>query len=238
MFRKIFAARVTSPGSLGLVVTRGHTGRSSPVGSDYRLAEAWAKCSDRDQLLRHEAADLFRRALKSCQVHHVYSLVVYRGRSDDTVSSWKEMGPPRSAISGGRYNSVGWVVLYLCDSVAGVRREVTRNAGTRLCVQRYEIPAKALKLLDGSGQVSELVGGAFDMAESARVDGRVGPSDFQFGQVVAQLVREAGFGGMLIPGVRGDAELKYRNVIVFEPGDRWIEWSQKDEGFSVIDGAS
>lgn len=238
MFRKFLNGNVTPRGSLGLVVTRGHTGRSSPVGSDYRLAEAWAKVTERDQLLNHEVADQFRLALKSCPVHPTDSLVVYRGRSDDAVSSWREMGPPTSALSAGRYNSVGWVVLYLCDSVAGVTREVTRTADTRLCVQRYEIPAKALRLLDGAGQVSELVGAAFDMAESAGVDGRIGPSDFQFGHVVAELVREAGFGGMLTPGVRGDAELKYRNVIVFEPGDRWIEWSQKDEGFSVVEGAA
>jgi hypothetical protein len=113
-----------------------------------------------------------------------------------------------------------------------VRELARQHANVKYFLQRYDVPAAALGLADfTSPHVNELVGAVFDMAESADVEGRIGSSDFVFGQVVAALVRRAGFGGMLVPGVRGDQTVKYRNAIIFDPDERWIVWSQQVAGF-------
>lgn len=72
------------------------------------------------------------------------------------------------------------------------------------------------------------------MAENSMVDGRVGPTGYIFSQVLAEITQEAEYDGMIVPGVRGNRDLQYRNVVVFNPLDKWPAWSCQDAGFRFV----
>jgi RES domain len=218
-------------------VTRGHTGRTIRAGADYELAREWGDAGDITTLVSHHGADRFRaelrKLLKSAPAEGD-DLTCFRGRPDDpTINSWRNMGPPPSSSKGGRYNAPGVVALYLCDSRDGVLRELTPRPETRVFIQEYRVPT--LRLADFSSvHLTDFVQAVFDIAESCCVMGRIGPSNYDFSRVVGQLIREAGFEGMIGPGVRGDKSFQYRNVVAFDLRDEWQVWSLKDSGFSCM----
>jgi len=234
---KTFVERLGIGASVGEVLGRGHTGRRIHVGDDYRLAEAWSGLADRRDLLAHSAANRFREEVAAVPPLHDIELRCVRGRLDNgAVRGWEDMGPPQTPHEN-RYNSPSQTVLYLCDSRLGVNMELCPEGRCRLLLQEYILPLISLKLADFSNpDLSEFVDAAFDMAESSRVSGRAGRADFLFSQLLADLVREAGFHGMLVPGVRGDPERRYLNVVVFDPPTSrdWRLWSLRDSGFRLV----
>jgi len=122
-----------------------------------------------------------------------------------------------------------------CDCVEGVLRELAPKPGTRIFLQDYRFSPSALRLADVSSvHLTDFVKAVFDQAENSSVEGRVSPSGYAFSQIVGQLVLEAGFEGMVVPGVRGDPNLQYRNIVVFDPHGRWITWSCQDDGFRYV----
>lgn len=221
-------------GEVRAVLGRGNTGRSVAVDQDYRLAKEWSEAGDKRQLLRHSAADRFRASLDAVRAVEG-PMVCVRGRRDNGhVQGWRDMGPPKADVAlEGRYNPTGNPALYLCDSEEGVRRELRDLSRSEIvCLQEYRLDAQLLRLADlASPTLDEFVRAVLDIAESCRVEGRRGPSTYAFSQVVASLVAEAGFQGMLVPGVRGDPDFHYRNVVVFTPAEDWVGWSVKDAGF-------
>lgn len=233
LFGKVLARNVTATGTLDLVVTRGHTGRSVPVGKDYRLVEQWSKAESKEQIESHPACDRFRAEVNSVRALTGDALHCIRGRIDDgTIVDWRQMGPPTSCGQGSRYAASGVGVLYLCDSIGGVHRELNPGEGTKIFLQEYMLRSSGLRLGDlAASDLTEFVKAVFDVAENSAVEGRVGPTTFLFTQVVARIVREAGFDGMVVPGVRGTTDFKYRNVVVFDAKNRWAEWSGRDAGF-------
>ena len=46
---------------------------------------------------------------------------------------------------------------------------------------------------------------------------------FAFSQTVAKIVGEH-FDGMIVPGVRGDSQCRYRNIVIFRPHTHWTSW--------------
>jgi hypothetical protein len=70
----------------------------------------------------------------------------------------------------------------------------------------------------------------FSIAEDCSVQGR-GPDSYIFSQTVAEIVREAGFDGMVIPGTRGASGERYSNVVIFDPlqDERWRSWVKDGE---------
>jgi hypothetical protein len=125
-------------------------------------------------------------------------------------------------------------VLYLCDSIQGVFNELAKNGGGGLILQDYLLPP-SLRLANFADPcVSEFLQGAFDMAENSMVDGRVGRTGYLFSQVLAEITLEAEYDGMIVPGVRGNRDLRYRNVVVFNPLDKWTAWSCQDAGFRFV----
>jgi len=235
LFKKEPPTGVRATGTVGRVITRCHTGRSIPAGADYELAQEWAGVGPRDGLLSHPAAARFRRELASTPAVAGTDLLCFRGRREDPITSWRDMGPPDRQEQGNRYNPPGTVALYTSDSVDGVFRELAAKGGTKVFLQDYESPSDVLRLADFSSvSLTDFMKAVFDMAESSSVEGRVGPSGYAFCQVVGQLVREAGFEGMVVPGVRGDPGFQYRNIVVFDAHDRWPTWSRKDAGFRYV----
>jgi hypothetical protein len=213
-------------------ITRGHTGRVSTGDADGLLADKWSRQASSLRLRRHRGAKRFRELLKGVAPADGPALVCYRGRENDgQVRGWEDMGPPpaRRTRNGGRYNRPWRPVLYLCDSEAGVRREM----GGKLCVQEYRLPLDHLRIADlASPDLHNFLCSAFDIAESAKVPGRSGLDTYRFGQLLANLVVRAGFDGMILPGVHGDPSFLYRNIVLFRPRRRWKSWSCKDVGFS------
>src|SRR5262249_54903053 len=117
--------------------------------------------------------------------------------------------------------------LYLSSSPAGVRAEV---AARRICIQEYCF--RGARIVDLTrDDVSNLICSAFDLAESAGVDGRDGPNTYAFSQFLASILAFRRVDGFLVPGVRGTANHAYSNLVVFRPRARWRSWSRRDGGF-------
>jgi hypothetical protein len=213
-------------------ITRAHTGRVSTGDADGLLADQWSGQGSSLRLRYHRGAKRFRELLKRVALADGSALVCYRGRENDgRVRGWEDMGPPhaRRTRNGGRYNRPWRPVLYLCDSEEGVRREMSGN----LCFQEYRLPLDQLRIADlASPALHNFLRSAFDLAECAKVPGRAGPDSYRFGQLLASLVSRAGFDGMIVPGVHGDPNLLYRNIVLFRPRGRWKSWSCQDAGFS------
>jgi|CXWL01.1.fsa_nt_gi hypothetical protein len=149
LFSKVLASNLTTTGTLDLVLTRGHTGRSVPAGKDYRLVEQWSKAESKEQIESHPACDRFRAEVNSVRALTGDSLYCIRGRIDDgTIVDWRQMGPPTLCGQGGRYATSGVVVLYLCDSIGGVHRELNPGEGTKIFLQEYMLRSRGLRLGD------------------------------------------------------------------------------------------
>jgi hypothetical protein len=230
IFSKTLEGSAKFCGMLDRLIIRGHTGRSIPAAADFELAKEWGEVSDRDALLSHDTANRFRANLRCVPTAAGNELVCIRGRLDDPkITSWRDMGPGTGA---GRYSRVS--ALYLSDSVDGVLKELGAPPGTKVFIQEYALSPASVRLADCSSvHVTDLVKAVFDMAESSDVKGRVGPSEV-FSQVVGQIIQEAGFEGMVVPGVRGIPGGQYRNIVVFDVNDRWQTWSRQDAGFGSV----
>jgi hypothetical protein len=115
------------------------------------------------------------------------------------------MGPPKpeDVSQCGRYNRVHQPVLYLADSIEGVKLEMPAAE----YFQEYRLDLRSLKLADlATKDVPNLIGAAFLWAESSKVDGRPGRPDYAFSVMLAEFVRSAGFDGMVVRGVRGSEQ--------------------------------
>jgi hypothetical protein len=157
-------------------------------------------------------------------------------RTIRTIINWLNMGPGGPSKEGNRYNPPGSVALYLCDGRDGVLREVDSNVGEKVFLQEYTICPSALRLADcSSDNLTDFVKAVFDIAEMSGVKRRAGSSGYMFSQVIGQLVQEAAFEGMVVPGLRGGPNIQYRNVVMFDAdGERWHPWSRKEAGFSYV----
>lgn len=245
LFKKKLTATVVTSAEVGRRIGQGHTGRWISDDDARKRAQEWGEVASKDDLLSHTAADRFRVELESLKPIAGNNLPCVRGRTREVteleIDSWLNMGPEDPPKHENRYNEIGVIALYLCDCERGVRREVKWRSDPRLFLQQYEIPLNALRLADfSSADLNNFARAVFEVAENCFVEGRAGRSDYIFSQAVGQLVREAGFEGMLVPGVRGDQDFKYRNVVIFDKHEQWRTWSRQDAGFRHVlatDGA-
>lgn len=237
LVQKCLDGKVAPSGEITNVVTRGHTARSVTAGPDYYFAEEWSKCSEGDQMESHPACKMFLTELRSIPAASGIPLQCVRGRlqNDRPIEGWLDMGPPNQPIAS-RYNSSDEVALYLADSEKGVLRELRPDRGKILFLQNYRIDPSLYRIADFSAEnLSEFVASIFDFTESSNVVNRgFGRSDWSFSQLVGRLVKEAAFDGMIVPGVRGDNNFQYCNVVMFDARDRWKTWNSRDAGFRSI----
>jgi RES domain-containing protein len=212
------------------VVERGHTGRRIEVGYDFYRAQKLAR---RPFFLLRFSPWVWRiaRHLRDSPVAAPSILVLVRARpNDNSIHGWEQMGPPPLGRGpAGRYNRAGTSVLYLSTSEEGVRLELPNR---RLCLQQYEIDLSRLRIADfRSTQTPDVLRAAFDLAESACVPGRNGPSNYAFSQFLASLISRLGFDGFIVPGVRGGPTTRYENVVMLHPEGSWVSWSAGASGF-------
>lgn len=207
------------------------TGRSGTADSDYALARGWAELADPTQFERHEALKRFIAGMTPASTLRPKGggLLCFRGRrrflAGYSPSPW-EMGPPPSASAPeGRYNKVGESVLYLCESERAVLEEPITGTGP-LWIQRFVLPADQLAIADFSSvRGDDFLSKVFLFAELA---GNPGVAvQLCFSQFVASLVSRH-FDGMWIPGVRGNKNHRYCNLVMFRAESRWRDWLQLD----------
>lgn len=205
----------------------GHTGRTVRGNAGYELAKQWSELQSREEVLAHVAAEEFRVLIRKAARLQVTGLVCFRGRGiRGTAPSAEEMGPPPSPEKAGegRYHQAGKPALYLSDSEEGVRREQDAwlIEGVRY-VQRYRLPLDQLVVADFTLiPPDHFATAVFSLAEGCKVSGR-GPDSYLFSQTVASIIASA-FDGMCVPGVRGDPNFHYSNVVLFHPYPTWQAW--------------
>jgi hypothetical protein len=139
------------------------------------------------------------------------------------VATVDDCGPaPAHKAGAGRYSRAGAPVLYLSESIEGVRAELKGLAGP-LWIQRLVLPA-GLPIADFSKlDAKHPANQAFWFAEIKNRDARL-PEEYVFGQVVAELVRTRFPFGMRIPGTR-PCLAPYCNIVIFDysPWRSWLD---------------
>jgi hypothetical protein len=136
------------------------------------------------------------------------------------------MGPPPSnKAKAGRSNQEKESVQYLCGSEAGIQLEPIDGPGP-LWIQRFSLPTEQLSIADfGTLRNEDFCNLVFWFAEQAGNPGV--PISLGFSQFVASLVVQR-FDGMRVPGVRGNKDCFYFNVVIFRAESRWIDFLETD----------
>ena len=226
---------------VGCSLTRGATGRTTNYEcTEHHLQETlvkkWAEAENKEVLLSHPTADKFGSMITETPVINGTTLVCYRGsyRRPDMLPRPlpHHFGPPPPELTEtGRYNIAGEPVLYLCTKNYGVAYEKREDSNPirDLFCQEYMLDLSVLRLADfADRKLDNFIQIVFDYAESGMGDGNIDKSEYLFSQVVAAIVEQKGFSGMLVPGVRGTPEHRYQNVVIFNPEIIWKQFVNMD----------
>lgn len=199
-----------------------HTCRMLRSGENFTLVAEWAQLLCREKLLNHPAAVKFSNLIDKAPFVSDSSLVCFRGRILGSPPRADEMGPPATTTDS-RY-APGQPVLYLSDSEKGVNLELDayQQEGVRY-IQRYRLPFDQLRIRDFTKlQPDDFLTAVFSKAEDCNLEGR-GIKSCTFSQTVAWLVA-TNSDGMRVPGVRGNRDFSYNNIVVFQPFPDWPKW--------------
>jgi len=213
--------------SVGFDYIPSHTCRMLRSGENLTLVAEWAELLDRDKLLNHPAAVKFSNLIDKAPFVSDSSLVLFRGRYL-TVDAPRtnQMGPPETTTDS-RY-APGQPVLYLSDSEKGVNQELDAypQEGVRY-LQRYRLPFDQLRIRDFTKfPPDDFLTAVFSKAEECNLEG-YGIKSCTFSQTVAGMVA-TNSDGMRVPGVRGNRDFSYSNVVVFQPFPAWPKWLEPD----------
>ena len=146
----------------------------------------------------------------------------YRGRHSLETDNPHRLDfgpPPTDAPRANRYNAEGRKVLYLCDSLQGVARELEDEED--VWAQEYSLPQDLRIANFRVDDENDLLSKVFWITENAEEEENGYP--YRFGQYIAELVASQ-FDGMAVPGVRGDQSKRYFNIIVLRNIYEWMNW--------------
>lgn len=156
--------------------------------------------------------------------------VCYRGRGiQNSPPKRSDMGPP-SGPRKGRYAVANCTVLYLGQSVDGVRSELDAwHAEGDPWVQTYKLPTNRVRIADFTGFPEDhLLASVFSIAEECMLQGRGGLESYVFSNMIAEAVAPH-FEGMRVRGVRAMGSNQwYKNIVVFRPQGNWWNWLDGD----------
>jgi RES domain-containing protein len=196
-----------------------YTGRSIDVEARYPDAKNWVESYESSQEERSELERELLECLAPAPAEAI-DAVFFRGRFliSPPASSMDFGPPPPDKAKRGRYNAEGIPALYLCSSVNGVVRELgSPTPGEKLWIQRFRVLPE-FRIADARElTINSLAAAVFWLVESGR--DRASPPPL-LGQRVGQIIATK-FDGLLVPGVRGEPNELYWNVVVFHPSDRW-----------------
>lgn len=212
--------KLGTPG-IGTSVTRAHTGRvSDSITAEQQVCELlvnqWLDDASDDvtswgrMLIKELIAEL-----PLCMAPQAYRARCFPKTIHPTDPLC--FGPP-PAFAAGRYNRAGQSALYLGRTIQGLSAEMVKYAkpNQHFYYAKYlQVPSLLLvDLSDANAHAS--IHFAFDRAE--RLD-----LDYEAAQRLADVVRELGVDGIIVPGVRGTKTHNYCNVVIFECLD-WASW--------------
>ena len=204
------------------------TGRYVTCNEEYGMVNSWSKMETREGLLIHSISNNFIKSLNDVPLKIVSSEVFYRGRcceEDQIIASSFQMGPPPKFLAvSNRYASQGEAVLYLSDSENGVKRELEGRPG-KMFIQKFKFNYSDLKVADFSLYDSSSFLNA--VMWHCELSGSEGYSSIVFSQTLAEMIRNK-FDGMLVNGVRGNDKIRYKNLVIFNPTDKWESWIYDD----------
>ena len=207
---------------IGTSVWRAHTGRVSNSFTAEeqvceRLVNSWLDGRiDIGSVFGLKLVQELVRDLPRCSVPATYRARFFPRATHPT--SPLQFGPPPGNLSKGRYNRVGQSALYLSADLFGLKAEMGRSEDdtNHLYYARYH-PVDSLSVVDLSDtSIHAALQLAFDRAE--RLD-----TPYETSQKLADVVRSLGIDGMIVPGVRGNPDHHYRNVVLFNCKD-WEKW--------------
>lgn len=222
--------------SANLSLRYGHTGREVMGSQAEAYAREWAHCGSRSAMLRHSGAADFKNEIAKAKCISGNAIDLFRGQSIKCGAgkppSVGRMGPLSmgevSKAKEGRYHRAGERALYLGSSEDACRRELGAwyNGGAPWII-KLRLPLDSLRIADFADFIdwpsNHFVNAVFCQAELCQFKERGGPEDYIFSQVVGALVSEK-FDGMRIPGVRGEPEAHYSNIVLFKRLDDWPTW--------------
>ena len=96
-----------------------------------------------------------------------------------------------------------------------------------LWCQQYDFDFNDMRIADfADSMLDSYIQFVFESAETGIGPGdiKVNLGEYRFSQAIAEIVEEHGFSGMIIPGVRGARDCRYKNMVVFSPEPRWKQW--------------
>ena len=198
-------------------VLRGSSWRS---GTSYAEARDWVESYEAGAEQRPLLEQELLESLTAARIE-AWEAQLFRGRILSTAPcSVHEFGPPPpDQAQRGRYSETGVPALHLCSSVNGVIRELgPPSPGLTLWVQTFRLRPE-LRFADARDlAVDSLAAAIFWLIEPGR--DRMSPFPL-LGQRIGRLIATE-FDGLLVPGVRGEPNELYWNVVVFRPCDRWL----------------
>lgn len=207
-------------------ITRAKTARcikySNEIEHDAsRKVEDWFQCVSANEFRSHPSANMFRKKIELLP-NVIISIPAFRGRRFDKKDFYNKLEfgpPPLKYAKSNRYSTEFEPALYLSDSTYGVHAELKESIDTEpfLFCQKYHINSSAIDIVDLSSRtLSPLVSQAFDKSEL-----NIDQGSYWKSHIIAELVKQAGFNGMIVPGVRGTQNNHYRNIIIFCPEEKW-----------------
>lgn len=201
------------------------TGRVIDGNENHALAQAWATETDSRRLHAHPGAIRWNQQLAALASGVALNAeqVAFRCRpfGEGESPSASEFGPPKTPHHG-RYSLNDSAVLYLSSEAGGARREIVASASDRVWCQRFIIP-NSIRVVDFTAlHSSSFEASVLWFAELAN-DSEPQPATFAFSQTVSRMVASE-FDSMLVPGVRGDQDFRYSNLVVFRPEKLWRSW--------------
>jgi hypothetical protein len=208
----------------------GATQREVLCDLQYVLIRGWAESSTLEEMVSHPLTEHFHQRLHEVPAVRDELLLCFRGRfiKCGYPHEAENMGPPcREQSAVGRYNREHEPVLYLCDSAAGIQRELRyRNPVGKLYCQKYLIPSGLMRIADLSGgEPDSLESQVLEHAEE-NGSGSSAPAYPAFSRFIGDLVRDAKYDGMVVRGAQGQPGQYYRNIVIFDPwlNERWVGW--------------
>ena len=209
----------------------GATGRETTFSEEEKIILEWLSTTGPD-FHSHEVAETFKQYLESASPVCGDNLLAFRGRIlDPSLKSCGPLvlGPPPPSYAGlGRYNHRDKPALYLSDSTCGVFRELNPSPGddNQIVAQEYLLSLETLKIADFlSHGLPDFINILFSNIERGEYRGMgVDQNLHKHGAFIADLVKDQGFDGMRVPGVRGEPGQHYSNIVMFDPEPRWRNW--------------